>query len=601
MIFFVRKKKLDKKHSILIIEGVIYMNQISTEKINEIRKSVNIVDVISNYISLTPKGKNYFGVCPFHDDNHPSMSVSKEKQIYTCFSCGATGNVFKFIMDYENIPFMEALGKVAAMGHVDVDIAQHIRKKERPHNNLYDIYALSLKLYMNNINTPKGKEAKQYLYKRGIDENIIKEFQIGLALDNKTLSKILINKFNEKDVLESGLSRKSTYEYLDLFYNRIMFPLYDLEGNVVGYSGRVYNTSDDAKYINTKETSIFKKGELLYNYHKAKNPARAKNRVIIMEGFMDVIRAHTIGVTNVIASMGTAVTKKQAMLIKRMAKDVILCFDGDAAGAKATLSCGDTLLEIGVTPKVVRLPNNLDPDEFILKYGKEEFESKINNSVNLMDFKLSYLKQDKNLSSAAGEANYINSVIVELEKIDDDILREVTIKKLVEETGIDENLIKSKLSDTIKVVRPTPKVQSKEKTKINKYEIAQRNLVGYMLKNSKVIQKIDDELPYIPIKEYRILAREITFFYEQYGYINVAEFFNYIEYDKDIMETISKIERANLKDKISKDEIDDYINAITDYNIKTETKILTDKMKSETDPLKKAIIAQKMVELKKGV
>ena len=411
----------------------------------------------------------------------------------------------------------------------------------------------------------------------------------------------MINKFTEKDVLESGLSRKSTYEYLDLFYNRIMFPLYDLEGNVVGYSGRVYNTSDDAKYINTKETSIFKKGELLYNYHKAKNPARAKNRVIIMEGFMDVIRAHTIGVTNVIASMGTAVTKKQAMLIKRMAKDVILCFDGDAAGAKATLSCGDTLLEIGVTPKVVRLPNNLDPDEFILKYGKEEFESKINNSVNLMDFKLSYLKQDKNLSSAAGEASYINSVIVELEKIDDDILREVTIKKLVEETGIDENLIKSKLSDTTKVVRPTPKVQSKEKTKINKYEIAQRNLVGYMLKNSKVIQKIDDELPYIPIKEYRILAREITFFYEQYGYINVAEFFNYIEYDKDIMETISKIERANLKDKISKDEIDDYINAITDYNIKTETKILTDKMKSETDPLKKAIIAQKMVELKKGV
>ena len=577
------------------------MNQISTEKINEIRKSVNIVDVISNYISLTPKGKNYFGVCPFHDDNHPSMSVSKEKQIYTCFSCGATGNVFKFIMDYENIPFMEALGKVAAMGHVDVDIAQHIQKKERPHNNLYDIYALSLKLYMNNINTPKGKEAKQYLYKRGIDENIIKEFQIGLALDNKTLSKILINKFTEKDVLESGLSRKSTYEYLDLFYNRIMFPLYDLEGNVVGYSGRVYNASDDAKYINTKETSIFKKGELLYNYHKAKNPARAKNRVIIMEGFMDVIRAYTIGVTNVIASMGTAVTKKQAMLIKRMAKDVILCFDGDVAGAKATLSCGDTLLEIGVTPKVVRLPNNLDPDEFILKYGKEEFESKINNSVNLMDFKLSYLKQDKNLSSAAGEASYINSVIVELEKIDDDILREVTIKKLVEETGIDENLIKSKLSDTIKVVPPTPKVQSKEKPKTNKYEIAQRNLVGYMLKNSKVIQKIDDELPYIPIKEYRILAREITFFYEQYGYINVAEFFNYIEYDKDIMETISKIERANLKDKISKDEIDDYINAITDYNIKTETKILTDKMKSVTDPLKKAIIAQKMVELKKGV
>lgn len=578
------------------------MNQISAEKINEIRTSVNIVDVISGYIPLTPKGKNYFGVCPFHDDNHPSLSVSKEKQIYTCFSCGATGNVFKFIMDFENISFMEALSEVARLGHINIDIGNVTSKKTVKHSSLYDIYNLSLKVYVNNINTPKGKEAKKYLNQRGIDEKIIREFQIGLSLDNKTLSKILVDKFLEKDILESGLIRKSSYEYLDLFYNRIMFPLYDLEGNVVGYSGRIYNTLDDAKYINTKETSIFKKGELLYNYHKAKNSARAKNQIIIMEGFMDVIRAYTINITNVVATMGTAVTKSQALIIKKMAKEVILCFDGDEAGSKATFSCGNLLLEMGLFPKVVRLPENLDPDEYILKYGRSEFEAKINNPINFMDFKLDYLKQGKNLSSTTDEANYIKSVIEELDKIDDDILREVTIKKITKETGIDKDVIKSKLKNITEKKPSNDIKQTKEKKiKTNKYEIAQRNLVGYMLKDSAVIEKFDEESPYLPIKEYRLLAREISFFYEQYNYINIADFFNYIEYDDDIMQTISKIERARLKDKISKEEIDDYIMVINDYNIKEETKILTDKMKNETDPLKKALIAQKMVEMKKGV
>ncbi len=578
------------------------MNQISAEKINEIRTSVNIVDVISGYIPLTPKGKNYFGVCPFHDDNHPSLSVSKEKQIYTCFSCGATGNVFKFIMDFENISFIEALSEVARLGHINIDIGNVTSKKTVKHSSLYDIYNLSLKVYVNNINTPKGKEAKKYLNQRGIDEKIIREFQIGLSLDNKTLSKILVDKFLEKDILESGLIRKSSYEYLDLFYNRIMFPLYDLEGNVVGYSGRIYNTLDDAKYINTKETSIFKKGELLYNYHKAKNSARAKNQIIIMEGFMDVIRAYTINITNIVATMGTAVTKSQALIIKKMAKEVILCFDGDEAGSKATFSCGNLLLEMGLFPKVVRLPENLDPDEYILKYGRSEFESKINNPINFMDFKLDYLKQGKNLSSTTDEANYIKSVIEELDKIDDDILREVTIKKITKETGIDKDVIKSKLKNVTEKKPSNDIKQTKEKKiKTNKYEIAQRNLVGYMLKDSAVIEKFDEESPYLPIKEYRLLAREISFFYEQYNYINIADFFNYIEYDDDIMQTISKIERARLKDKISKEEIDDYIMVINDYNIKEETKILTDKMKNETDPLKKALIAQKMVEMKKGV
>jgi len=356
------------------------MNYLSGEKIKEIRDSVDIVDIISNYVSLTPKGKNYFGVCPFHDDNNPSMSVNRDKKIYKCFSCGATGTVFKFIMDYENISFIEAVKKVADTAGLNINIGNVPKVKNN--NKLLEIYDLSLKFYINNINTSGGKEAKEYLKNRGITDEIIKEFQIGLALNGKDkLSQILLKKFNEKDIMKSGLVNKNAYGYLDLFYDRIMFPLYDLKGNVIAYSGRIYNKEDNSKYFNTKETEIFKKGELLYNYHRAKDIARQQNQIIVMEGFMDVIRAHTINIKNVVATMGTAVTKEQALLIKKMAKEIILCFDGDEAGAKATMACADELIKIGVTPKVIRLENNMDPDEYITKYNKE-FEKKIMDKLS---------------------------------------------------------------------------------------------------------------------------------------------------------------------------------------------------------------------------
>ena len=573
------------------------MNTLSQEKINEIRNSVNIVDVISSYIPLTPKGKNYFGVCPFHDDTNPSMSVSPSRQIYKCFSCGATGTVFKFIMDYENISFMEAVKKVADLGGIAVNIGKIHKKKTN--TELHQIYDLSLKFYINNLNTAQGREAKEYLNKRNISEDIIKEFQIGLALKKDTLSKILIKKFKPEDVLKSGLVGKNDYGYYDLFYERIMFPLYDLDGNPVAYSGRIYNRQDNSKYFNTIETEIFKKGELLYNYHRAKDEARRKNKVLIMEGFMDVIRAYTIGVKNVVATMGTAVTEVQANLIKRMAKEIILCFDGDEAGAKATMSCSNELLKIGVTPKVIRLEDNLDPDEYIQKYGKEAFQKKIDNPINIMDFKLSYLKKGKDLTSSVDGAKYISELITELNKIDDEILKDLTIKKVATEMDIDEDLIRKHLEKKeIKQIKP-----KKTETKVltTKYEKAESGLVYYMLKSPEVITMYNNKVTYIPNKEYRMLAREISSFYKNFGFINEADFIDYIECDSDLMETISKINKNNTKETYTLEEIEDYINVIRDYNVKEEIKRLTNKMKNLTDPLDKAKIAEEIVGLKRSV
>ena len=573
------------------------MNTLSPEKINEIRNSVNIVDVISSYIPLTPKGKNYFGVCPFHDDTNPSMSVSTTRQIYKCFSCGATGTVFKFIMDYENISFIEAVKKVADIGGIKISISSNNSFKKQVHSTLNDIYDLSLKLYINNLNTAQGTEAKKYLYQRDINDEIIKEFQIGLALRKNTLSSIFSKKFNEKDLLNSGLIGKNEKGYYDLFYDRIMFPLYDLSGNVVAYSGRIYNRKDNSKYFNTRETEIFKKGELLYNYHRAKDIARRKNQIIIMEGFMDVIRAYAVDIKNVVATMGTAVTPNQAHLNKKKAKEIILCFDGDEAGEKATMSCASELMKIGVTPKIIRLSDDLDPDEYIRKYGKEAFSRQINNPINIMDFKLNYLKKNKDLTSSIDQAKYIKDVIEELNKIDDDILKELTIKKVCAEMNIDEELIRKHLD--AKIEKPLA-VETKI-TYNDKYEKAESALIYYMLKSPEVIAMYDKKITYISNEEYRMIAREISTFYKNFGFITEADFIDYTECDSEIMKTLSKVNKENNKDSYTIDEIEDYINVINDYTVKQEVNRLADKMRQLSDPLEKAKIAEKIVELKKGV
>lgn len=576
------------------------MNAVSQELINEIRRSVDIVDVVSSYLPLTQKGKNYFGVCPFHDDNNPSMSVSKEKQIFTCFSCGASGNVFKFIMDYENISFMEALKKCADLSGITLSVNIKSRNDMfSKHKELYEIYDIAKKFYRNNINTMSAKEARDYLSGRNLDEDVIKEFGIGLALKNREmLTKLLLNKkYNQKDLIRSGLVIQNDVGITDIYYDRIMFPLEDLTGKIVGFSGRVYNGDKNFKYINTKETEIFKKGEILYNYFRAKESARQKGYVIVMEGFMDVIRAYTIGITNVVATMGTAVTKNQAMTIKKMAKEVILCFDGDDAGAKATSSCADELIKIGVTPKVIRLEDNLDPDEYIQKYGKDKFMNKINNPINLMDFKMMYLKTGKNINSSEDLASYVNQVIKELEKIDDEVLKEITLKKISLEANLDIEFLKERLKQTEKVDNKIEEVKV-NKTKKDKYEKAQENFVYYMLHSKEVIKLYNKKITYMPNDKLRFLAREISLYYKENTEFDLADFMTSINERTEIYNTLSYILSLDLNDNYREEEIDDYMMVIKEYNVNSQIKRLKDKMKNISDPIEQAKIAEEIKKLK---
>ena len=307
---------------------------------------------------------------------------------------------------------------------------------------------------------------------------------------------------------------------------------------------------------------------------------------------MDVIRAYSVGVTNVVATLGTAFTKEHANLIRRLANNVIICFDGDKAGAKATMACSDILLNLKIVPKIVRLEDNLDPDEYVLKYGKEKFLDKINNPISVMDFKLSYLKNDKDMTQTVDKAKYANEVIEQLNKIEDDVLKEITLKKLSKETDLDIEFLKDKLSkkEVKEVIKPLKIV------KTNKYKLAELGLLYYMLKSGEVIKMFDNRTVYFPTKEYRLLAHEISYFYKNNGYINEADFLS--DLDESMIKVVGEIEQLNLKDEYTNNLIIDYIDAIEEKNIEDEISRLYKLQHEETDELKKIEIGQKIVELK---
>lgn len=567
---------------------------------NIIRSKTDIVDIIGERIPLVARGKNFFGVCPFHDDSNPSMCVSREKQIYTCFSCHATGNVYTFLMNYEHIDFREALRYLGEKVGVNVS-SVNVAKKTTKFDKLYEAYNFAVKYYQNNLSAAVGKEARSYLSKRGINEEAIKEFEIGLSLESRDdLTKLLESKKYELSTLNRiGLSSDDH----DIYNDRIMFPLYDVFGQVVGFSGRIYKDVDQNKYLNTKETDIFKKGEMLYHYHIAREECRLKKSVIVMEGFMDVIRASIVGVKNTVALMGTALTNNQFNLIKRLSNNIILCLDGDDPGVKAMLSIGEHLLDQGVEVRVVVLPDNDDPDSFILKNGKERFLGLIENAINFSDFKMQSLRKNVNFKSDEEKADYINKVLQETAKINDEIRVEIVLKRLANEFDISYNTLEKRFRDLI-AFKNTSKtvaleVKSKE-VKKTKYDKAVEQILYFMLNNDWVISQVEGKNIVFPSEESRILSSEIIYYYKLYGNINVADFYTYVQDKEDILILLNSILAGNYNEKTNKEELFQYFKVIREYRCSQEIKRLTNLMKKEVDPLEQAKIANKIRNLRMG-
>lgn len=567
---------------------------------NEIRSKTDIVDIIGERIPLVARGKNFFGVCPFHDDSNPSMCVSREKQIYTCFSCHATGNVYTFLMNYEHIDFREALRYLGEKVGVNVS-SVNIVKKTTKFDHLYEAYNFAVKYFQNNLSASVGKEARAYLSKRGINEETIKEFEIGLSLESRDdLTKLLVSKKYELSTLNRiGLSSDDH----DIYDDRIMFPLYDVSGQVVGFSGRIYKDVDQNKYLNTKETDIFKKGEMLYHYHIAREECRLKKSVIVMEGFMDVIRASIVGVKNTVALMGTALTNNQFNLIKRLSNNIILCLDGDDPGVKAMLSIGEHLLDEGVEVKVVVLPDNDDPDSFILKHGKERFIGLVENALNFSDFKMQQLRKNVNFRSDEEKANYINEVLKETVKINDTIRVEIVLKRLEKEFDISYNTLEKRFKDLVEFKTTTKRVVPEVVNKVvkkTKYDKAVEQILYFMLNNDWVISQVERENIVFPSEESRILSSEIIYYYKLYGNINVADFYTYVQDKEDILVLLNSILADSYSEKTTKEELFQYFKVIRDYRCNQEIKRLTNLMKKEVDPLEQAKIADKIRKLRMG-
>lgn len=424
--------------------------QIREEVIERIKQDNDIVDIISENVRLKKSGRNYVGLCPFHNDKSPSLSVSQEKQIYKCFSCGEAGNVITFVMKYKKLTFQEAAKYLADKAGIPLEMgnsreSQITKKKDL----LYKVNTEAARYYFYNLQ--RTSTAKDYFLKRGIKEEVIKRFGLGYAPDGwHNLIMYLRKKgFNDNLLLEAGLiskSEKSGNTY-DRFRNRVMFPVFDVRGKVIGFGGRVLDDSKP-KYLNSPETVVFHKGTNLYGLNFATKNRLEQDYIIIVEGYMDLISLHQHGITNTVASLGTALTINQARLLKRYVNKVIISYDADVAGQTATLRGLEILRNAGFDVKVLKVPQGKDPDEFVRNNGKDAFLRLVDNALPLIEYRIKKAAEGINLRDNNELVKYgerFAEILADLNPIEKDVY----IKKISEETSIKEQAIYDLLSQVM--------------------------------------------------------------------------------------------------------------------------------------------------------
>lgn len=576
------------------------MAYISNEEINEIRSRANIVDIISGYLQVSSKGKNYVALCPFHNDHSPSLIISPEKQIFNCFTCRTGGNVFSFVMKYENVSFAEAVSIVAKKVGFNLKNDVFV-KSENKYSKDYEIYEYAMKFYLNNINTADGSKAREYLLKRGINETIIKEFKLGYSGSSKdTFYKLATNKGWDTETLNKlGLINKVNENVYDTFINRVVIPIENLKGEVVGFTGRIFNGEDNtAKYLNTKETEIFKKSSLLFNYHNAKNYIRDRKSVIVVEGNMDAIKMSAKGFKNVVALMGVALSNEQIDILKRLKVPVILMLDNDNAGEEATIKNGESLINSGVDTKVVRLSGAKDPDEYLEKFGIDAMQNNIDKAIKYIDFKIECLKKDKDLSNMEDLITYVKEVINSING-EDDLTKEIILSKISKDYAIDIDILKSNLKTEVKKDAKKEEVVEVRDKKLTKYQKASHKVLYYMLMDSKYINLYKNTLGYFKERIERVLASEIVYYESNNGNIDVADFTTTIMGSEDEYEFLQIILSENGNTSVSDEEFNSCVKAILDIYKKDEIIKVKGLIASELDQTKKEELVKKLIDLKR--
>lgn len=414
----------------------------SDELVEEIRLKNDIVDVVSEYVKLEKKGGRYlFGICPFHKEKTASFAVTPSKQIFYCYSCGKGGNVFHFIANIENLSYGDAIRYLADRAKILLTEEESEEGKERARQRkaIIDVNTCAARFFYDNLSDKKKNcIANKYLASRGLNSEIINKFGIGYSLDEwDSLYKHLLDKgFEQADIIKSGLVIQNKNKLYDRFRNRLMFPIFDVRGNVIAFGGRSIDSSMP-KYINSPETLVYIKGKNLYGLNIAKK--YSQNSLIIVEGYMDAISLYQYGIPNVVASLGTALTESQGFLLKKYTKEIIIAYDSDVAGQAATLRGLDILNNIGCNVKVISVPDGKDPDEYVRKHGKDKLEAVIKNAASLLEYKIQILKGSIDVSTTEGKIEFLEKTAKVLADIENSIELELYIKKIAEEYEISED------------------------------------------------------------------------------------------------------------------------------------------------------------------
>lgn len=449
------------------------MTYIPQEMIDKIRSQTNIVDLIGQYVDLQKRGSNYLASCPFHEDRNPSFSVSQDKQIFKCFSCGRGGNVFTFIQEMDGVSFPEAVQKVADFAHIplQIDLSKQ-DKSQRANQALYDIHQLVAEFYHYYlVNTKNAQQGLEYLQDRQLSLQTIEQFQLGMApIHSELIVKLIQEKgFSQDQAIQSGIFYlDSQGQLIDRFRGRLIFPLRNIQGRVIAFSGRAFmeGQQDQAKYLNSPETEIFNKSHLIYNLDQARSASRKIGYHLVCEGYMDVISLSQAGFENVVATMGTSLTPNHIDQLKKIASELIFVFDGDQAGQKATARAFDMVQKMDhIQAKTIIIPNQLDPDEWVKKYGKESFQKLINQAISFYEFQREYIKKDYQLNDDQGLAQYIEHLIRLISQIQSPVERSLRITDLsrtyqLEESMIQEQVNRQRLNQSKPVERSESKDQS---------------------------------------------------------------------------------------------------------------------------------------------
>ena len=536
------------------------MVRYSEELIEEVRNSNDIVDIISQYVVLKRSGRNYFGLCPFHKEKSPSFSVSPDKQIFHCFGCGAGGNVFHFISKIENVNFVESMQLLADRAGITLPTLDNSEdsKKQYLKSKVYEINEIAAQFYHENLYKPTSKPAQDYVKKRRLDNKTLKAFQIGYAGRYNELYHELVKKgYKEEEILASSMVLKNDDgKFVDRFRKRFMIPIRDVREKVIAFGGRVLDDSKP-KYINSPENIVYSKGRNLFGLNVAKrNPM---DKIVIVEGYMDAISLYQRGITNVVASLGTALTEAQGRLLRRYANKIIISYDSDAAGQAATMRGLEILQNLGYDVRILQLddPNVKDPDEYVLKNGSGRFNLCVDKAISLVEFKVKMLKKSMTTDTTSDKIKFLNEVAKILARVDNNIEKEVYIERISKEYNVSKEAIYAQTNKLQYSNSIGEKILEKPNLVINTHRKNENSEI------SEAVIKRENMV-------IAILLTEGIKLYEKFKQVITADEFKY-PVNKEILQKIyDEFEKGN-------DNINSILDSLQDEEIlKQITKIMAD-------------------------